>query len=38
MDPLEQDALYFDYASAANPLFQKIITPIPLSIVFVLIL
>ena len=29
MDPLEQDALYFDYASAANPLFQKIITPIP---------
>ncbi len=29
MDPLEEDALYFDYASAANPLFQKIITPIP---------
>jgi len=29
MDPFEKDALYFDYASAVNPLFQKIITPIP---------
>jgi hypothetical protein len=25
----ERDALYFDYSSAANPLLQKIITPIP---------
>jgi len=26
---LENDALYYDYSSAANPLIQKIITPIP---------
>jgi gentisate 1,2-dioxygenase len=29
MDQLEKDALYFDYASAANPLLQKIIPAIP---------
>ena len=29
MDQLEKDALYFDYASAANPLVQKIIPSIP---------
>ena len=29
MDLLEKDALFFDYASAANPLVQKIITTIP---------
>lgn len=29
MDQLEKDALYFDYASAANPLVQKIIPSVP---------
>lgn len=26
---LAKEALYYDYASAANPIYQKIISPVP---------